>query len=604
MVDFPHIQAYRREKNMTKVNLKKKPYYLEEEAVKWVEDTIHSMTIEEKIGQLFVNMGASREESYLKEVVTKYKFGAVRYNPGTAVEVWEQNRILQENSKIPLLIAANTEAGGNGACTDGTEIGLEVKIGATNDPNYAYEVGRVSGIEAAAVGCNWSFAPITDINRNWRNPIISARSFGNDPNRVLEMSKAYMKGFMESNMVCAMKHFPGDGIDERDQHLSNSVNTYSCEEWDDTFGKVYAGMIEAGVHTVMAGHIMMPAYEKEFCADWKEEKSKPATLSKELITDLLKGKLGFNGMVVTDASHMVGMTSMMKRSEILPASIAAGCDMFLFYNDPEEDLGFMMDGYQNGVITEERLQDALERILGVKAYLGLNKIEKQNLVPPVQGLSVIGSQKFQDIAKEVSDKAVTLVKNIGDSPLPISPQKYHRVLLIPQETKNPLAFMLGGVKKQSATEYLKDKLVAEGFEVSIYESTMEKMAKLPSEEAGKMMLSAYAGKAPITNITDHYDLMIQVANVNNMFGVVQRISWQMSKGTPDIPWYVHEIPTIFVSVSCPFHLADVPQVKTYINCYDRRDDTLDALVEKLMGRSEFMGIDPVDSFCGMRDTRW
>lgn len=159
------------------VNLKAKPYYLDQEAINWVEDTIASMTIEEKIGQLFVNMGASRDEEYLKDVVSKYKFGAVRYNPATAAEVHEQNRILQENSKIPLLIAANTEAGGNGACTDGTEIGLHVKIGATDDPKYAYEMGRISGIEAAAVGCNWSFAPIVDINRNWRNPIISSRTW-------------------------------------------------------------------------------------------------------------------------------------------------------------------------------------------------------------------------------------------------------------------------------------------------------------------------------------------------------------------------------------------------------------------------------------------
>lgn len=589
---------------MAKVDLKAKPYFLDEEAVKWVEDTISGMTVEEKIGQLFVNMGSSREESYLKDVVTKYKFGAVRYNPGTAKEVHEQNRILQENSKIPLLIAANTEAGGNGACTDGTEIGVEVKIGATNDPKYAYEMGRVSGIEAAAIGCNWSFAPITDINRNWRNPIIPSRSFGDDPDRVLEMSKAYMKGFMESNMVCAMKHFPGDGIDERDQHLSTSVNTYSCEEWDETFGKVYRGMIEAGVHTVMAGHIMMPAYEKYFNPDMKDEESQPATLSRPLLTDLLKGKLGFNGMVVTDASHMVGLTAAMKRSDILPRAIAAGCDMFLFYNDPEEDIEYMMDGYKNGVITEERLEDALRRILGVKAYLGLYKKDKKELVPPVEGLSVIGSQEFKDIAKEVSDKAVTLVKNTDPSLLPITPEKYKRVLLVPQETKSPFASMLGGGKKKSTTEYLKEKLETEGFEVIIYESIMEKISKVPPEEAGKLMMNMYAGKAPITSITDKYDLIIQVANVNNMGGVTQRINWQMSKGTPDIPWYVYEVPTVFVSVCNPFHLADVPQVKTYINCYDRKDDTLDALVEKMTGRSPFTGIDPVDSFCGLPDTRW
>lgn len=585
------------------VDLKAKPYNLNQEAIQWVEDTISSMTLEEKIGQLFVNMGSSRDEEYLKEVVSKYKFGAVRYNPGTAAEVYEQNRILQENSKIPLLIAANTEAGGNGACTDGTEIGLEVKVGATNDPRYAYEMGRVSGIEAAAVGCNWSFAPIVDINRNWRNPIISSRTFGENEDKVLACSKEYMRGFMESNMVCAMKHFPGDGIDERDQHLSNSVNSYSCEEWDKTFGKVYSGMIEAGIHSVMAGHIMMPAYQKYFNPDMKEEETMPATLSKELLTDLLKGKLNFNGLIVTDASHMVGMTAMMKRRDILPESIAAGCDLFLFYNDPEEDLEYMMEGYKKGIITEERLQDALMRILGIKAYLGLHKKAKTEIVPSREGLSVIGSEEFKNIAKEVSDKAITLVKN-NENLFPISVNKFKRILLVPHETKNPMPFHKAEANKKSSCEYLKDKLEAEGFEVEIYESIMDKIAKLPPEEAAKQMTNMYAGKAPITSITDKYDLIIQVAFVMNMFGTVQRIGWKMSKGTPDIPWYVHEVPTIFISLSCPFHLADVPQVKTYINTYDKNEHTLDALVEKLVGRSEFVGVDPVDSFCGFPDTRW
>lgn len=590
---------------MARVDLKAKPYYLDDEAIKWVKDTIDSMTIEEKIGQLFVNMGSSRTEEYLTDVVTKYKFGAVRYNPGTAKEVYDQNRILQKVSKIPMLIAANTEAGGNGACTDGTEIGLEVKVGATNDVKYAYEMGRVSGIEAAAVGCNWSFAPIVDINRNWRNPIISSRTFGDDPDRVLEFSKAYMKGFMESNMVCAMKHFPGDGIDERDQHLSNSVNTYSCEEWDETFGKVYKGMIDAGVHTVMAGHIMMPAYQKFFNPSMKDEETMPATLCKELITDLLRGKLGFNGMVVTDASHMVGMTAMMKRSDILPNAIAAGCDMFLFFNDPDEDFEYMMNGYKNGVITEERLQDALERILGVKAYLGLHKKTAEEITPPEEGLSVIGSEEFKAIAREVSDKAITLVKNIGDSPLPLSPEKHKRILLVPQEKESAFALMAGGAgKKESYIDYLKNKLEAEGFDVTIYESAIDKIAKLPKEEVGQAMKNMYAGKAPITNITDNYDLIIQVAYVDSLCATVQRMEWKLSKGTPDMPWYVHELPTIFISLCCPFHLADVPQVKTYINAYDKNEHTLDALVEKLVGRSEFKGIDPVDSFCGLPDTRW
>ena len=338
------------------VNLKAKPYNLDEKAIQWVEDTIANMTIEEKIGQLFINMGASRDEEYLKSVLDNYHIGGVRYNPATASEVYDQNKILQENSKIPLLIAANTESGGNGACVDGTYVGVEVKIAATNDKKYAYELGRVSGVEASAIGCNWSFAPIVDINRNWRNPIISTRTWSQDVEQTLELSLEYMRGIMESGIAPAAKHFPGDGIDERDQHLSFAPNWLSKEEWDATFGRVYGGLFEAGLPSIMAGHIALPEYVRYFNPEaTTEELYMPATLSKYILTDLLRGEMNFNGLVVTDASHMVAMTSAMKRSEMLPTAIAAGSDLFLFFNDPDEDFGYMMDGYKNGIITDERL---------------------------------------------------------------------------------------------------------------------------------------------------------------------------------------------------------------------------------------------------------
>ena len=135
------------------VDMRAKPYYLDDEAVQWVEDTIASMSLEEKIGQLFFNMGSSRTEEYLKMTVDKYHIGGIRYNPGTAAEVHEQNRILQENSKIPLIIACNTENGGNGACSNGTMIGAQTKIGATGDAKYAKALGKMANTEAAAIGC-------------------------------------------------------------------------------------------------------------------------------------------------------------------------------------------------------------------------------------------------------------------------------------------------------------------------------------------------------------------------------------------------------------------------------------------------------------------
>ena len=585
---------------MTKVDLKAKPYLLNDADINWVKETIDSMSIEEKIGQLFVNMGSSRDKEYLTSVLDNYHIGAVRYNPGKAEDVYEQNKILQENSKIPMLIAANTEAGGNGACTDGTEVGLEVKIGATNDAKYAYEMGRVSGVEAAAIGCNWSFAPIVDINYNWRNPIISSRSFGSDPDLVLEISLAYMKGIQESGIAPAAKHFPGDGVDERDQHLSFSVNSLSTEEWDKTYGKVYKGLIEAGLPSIMAGHIHMPAYEKFFNPELKDEELLPATLSKGIMTDLLRGKLEFNGVVVTDASHMLGLTGAMKRSKLLPTSIAAGCDLFLFFNDPDEDFESMMNGYKEGIITEDRLQEALERILGLKAMLGLHKKAKTEILPPKEeAMAKIGLPENKALFKEVADQAITLVKDKQEI-WPVTPEKYKRVLLVDVKgVQGGFGAMLGG--KEKVVDIMKELLEAQGFEVTVWESTEEKIMKLPEEERAAAIANVYAQKRPITELTDNYDLIINLANVNP--GTVQRIVWPASKGTPDIPFYIHEVPTIFVSVQYPYHLADVPQVKTYINAYDSRKQTLEVLVEKLMGRSEFKGVSPVDAFCGFVDTR-
>lgn len=587
------------------VDLRAKPFCLDGGSIAWVESTIASMSLEDKIAQLFVAMVSSRDPAYLRAFVSKYRFGAVRYTPGSAAEVLEQNRVLQDSSRIPLLIAAITEAGGNGACADGTEVGLQVKIGATGDPKFAYQLGRISGIEARAVGCNFSFAPIVDINRNWRNPIISSRCFSRDPGFVLACAREYLRGFSEAGLACAMKHFPGDGIDERDQHLSNSVNSLSCEEWDASFGKVYRGMIESGVPAVMAGHIMMPAYQRRFNPGMRPEETMPATVCPEILTGLLRGKLGFNGLVVTDASHMVGLTAIGKRKDWLPASIAAGCDLFLFYNDPEEDLGFMMDGYRRGIITEARLTDALRRILGLKASLGLHMKTAKELVPGPEALAAVGSEEHKAVAREVAERSITLVKDIGDSPIPLSPAMMRRLLIVPQEVESPLFAKHGpGGSEKSAAARLKERLEAEGFEVQVFESIFDRLVKLPPAEAGKLMADAYAAKTPISGLTEKYDAIIQIAYVNNLFGTTQRLGWKLSKGSPDIPWYVHELPTIFISLYCPFHLADVPQVKTYINAYDKSDATLDALVDRLVGRAPFTGVDPVDSFCGLADTHW
>lgn len=584
------------------VDLTAKPYYLNEEQIKWVEDTIAGMSLEEKIGQLFINMGSSREEGYLKGVLDNYHIGGVRYNPGTAEEVYDQNKILQENSKIPLLIAANTEAGGDGACTDGTYVGHEIKVAATRDEHLAYRMGQIAGEEAAAIGCNWSFAPIVGLLKNWRNPILSVRTWSDDPDLNIKLSLAYMKGIQEFGIAPAAKHFPGDGSDERDQHLSFAPNHSTVEEWDNSFGKVFQALIDAGVPSIMAGHIGLPSYVRYFKPDATlQEANLPATLNKYLITDLLRKKMGFNGVVVTDASHMVGMTGTMKRRDLLPTAIAAGVDLFLFFNDPDEDFQWMMDGYKNGVITDERLNDALMHILGLKAHIGLNKGFKFLEHSKEEQLAHIGKPENKKVAHEVTDKAITLVKN-KEHIFPISPAKQKRVLLVDVKGHEGGFGMIMGGSSKRPVDVMKELLEKEGFTVTIWQSLEDQVKDLPPEKRRAAVANVYAQKRPISELTDNYDLIINMAKV--VPNTDQRIQWPASKGTPDIPFYIHEVPTIFVSVNSPFHLADVPQVQTYINCYDDQQDTLEALVDKMLGRSEFKGQSPVDAFCGFEDTRY
>ncbi|AKK12002.1 glycoside hydrolase family 3 protein [Corynebacterium uterequi] len=586
------------------VDLKATPYNLDDEGVKWVEETLASMTDEEKIGQLFINMGSSRDPEYLKGVLDNYHIAGVRYQKANAEDIWEQNRCLQDNAKIPLLIAANTEAGGNGAVNDGTYVGHEVKIAATGDEKYAYELGRISGVEAAAVGCNWSFAPIVDLNNNWRNPIISVRTWAQDPDYTLKLSLAYMKGIMESNIMPAAKHWPGDGIDERDQHLSSAPNWLSVEEWDATFGKVYKGLIDAGLPSIMAGHIAMPAYQKLYNPDMKPEDIMPATLSHDLTTKLLRDKLGFQGVVVTDASHMVAMTGAMPRREVLPTAIMAGCDLFLFFNDPDEDFGWMMDALKDGRLTRERLDEAVTRTLGLKAKIGLHTTAREDLFPAKEeALKLIGTDEAKAVAVEVADKAITLVKDADKrfKPLPISPETHKRVLIVPIEgAPNPMAALGGG--DGNPAERLAAQMRERGYEVEVFETLLQKAKGKGEEELAKLVMSAYEGKAPVSNITDNYDLIISAAKVNGLMQPIERVYWPSTKGTMDIPWYVHEVPTVFISFACPNHLPDVPQVKTYINAYDDKDYTLTAVLDKLEGKSEFTGVSPIDAFGGLPDS--
>lgn len=564
---------------MNKESLKQKPFYLNESQIAWVNTTLEGMTVDEKIGQLFcacVRRGTTEE---IDELTSITPIGGLMYRPLKLEETITLTNFVKK-SKIPMLIAGDLEYGGNVIADGGTKIGSEMEIAATDDPKMAAKLAKVAAVEGGVVGINWNFAPDVDIDFNYRNPITNIRTFGSDPERVIKMSTAYVKELQRNGLAASVKHYPGDGVDDRDHHLVTNVNTLSKEEWDDSYGKVYKECIDAGTMTVMVGHIMLPAYEKHFNPTISDKDILPASMSKSIMQNLLRDQLGFNGLVVTDATTMSGFSIPMHRKYSVPMSIANGADIFLFSRNMPEDVSFMKKGYDDGIITPERLDEAVTRILALKAALKLNEQQKEYIADEAR--KVIGTPEHKQIAREVADRAITLVKE-EDGVLPVTPERYPRLMYYP--LKNDATTALPG--EFDVTGEFKTMLEEEGFEVTEFN---------PSKGAEGRV-------APMSDFVEKYDVMVYLANIATRSNqTTVRVEWSPPLGA-NCPHFVSSIPTIFISVANPYHLVDAPRIRTFINSYYASKETLEEIVRKLTGKSEFKGISPSDPFCGRWDTR-
>lgn len=566
------------------VHLTEKPFFLSDKQISWVENTVREMTTEEKIGQIFCPIAGSPEDQALTKFVQKYQPGGMMFRPMPAKAIRQAHGVLQKESKIPLLLAANLEAGGNGICSDGTYYGRPMGVAATADEQEAYQLGFVSGREAQAVGCNWAFSPIVDIDMNFKNPITNVRTFGSDIDQVIGFSRQQMKGLHENGIATAVKHFPGDGVDERDQHLVSTVNSLSVPEWDESYGKVYKAMIEEGALSVMVGHILQPAYSKALNPTLEDKDILPASLSTELVNGLLRDRLGFNGVAVTDATPMIGYNAAMSRKKAIPTTINAGCDMILFNKNIDEDYQAMRDAVNSGDVSMERLDEAVTRILAMKASMGLvDKQQANSLIPEAEALDIVGCPEHLDLARKSADKAITLVKDTQNL-LPISPEKTPRVRVYMLEDRLSGGFKDGGASEGSFIE----KLSEAGFSVETFNYEQLNFHEIFEEGVDDL-------KAKV-------DLVIYVANYDTASNqTTRRIDW-IRMMAADAPWFVQDIPTLFVSLANPYHLFDAPMIKTYINGYSANDTVNEVLVGKLIGKSEFQGKSPVDPFCGVWGT--
>ena len=287
----------------------------------------------------------------------------------------------------------------------------------------------------------------------------------------------------------------------------------------------------------------------------------PASLSRTLLTDVLRDRYGFNGVITSDATIMSGLTMAMERAKTIPTAIMAGCDMLVFTTDFEEDYGYLCTALENGMLTMERLDEAVTRILALKAAY-CRQVSNED-VPAAQW------------HEEAADKAITLVKQTQSDKLPMTPERYPNIRLITLGKDN----ILHG----SVTEISKRVLEENGFHVEVYDPFQDDLHGTSNLPADRLTL-----------------YMANCEHASNQ--TVVRINW-CRKHALDAPRHLKEEVCVFVSLSNPYHLQDVPLVRTYVNAYTATETTIRLAIEKLMGKSEFKGINPVDPFCGLPDTR-
>lgn len=548
------------------IDITKQPFYLSQEQVTWVHDTLEKLTVEQKVGQLFCVMGGDYDRETLKKMVQESRVGGILFRPALVEEIKARYEELDAVAPVPLLKAANLEEGGAGAISDGTLFGWPMLTAAADNPAQTEHFALSTASEGREAGINWTFSPVCDLDLNFRNPITNVRTYGSDLDKVIRGTEIFTRIMQENGIAACAKHFPGDGVDYRDQHLHPSYNSLSAKEWYESYGRIYQNLISKDLLSIMVGHIVQPNVEMDINPDLKFEDCMPGSLSKELLTGVLREKFMFNGVITTDATIMGGFCMAMERRLAIPAAIMAGNDMLVFNTNFDEDYGYILEALQDGRLTQERLDEAVTRILALKAKI----CDTAKYPYPV--IDRATSEKWH---RECVEKSVTLVKNLEPEVMPVTKEKYDNIrLIILGNDEIP-----GGTMSDTAKSFLEER----GFAVDIYNPYEDEL-----HGTGDLL------RRRLTVYLANYE---QASNQTTV-----RIDW-CKKHALDIPRYVHEESSIFISMANPYLLQDVPRVKTYINAYTATKTSVRVVLEKLSGEGDFSGVSPVDAFCGLPDTR-
>lgn len=544
------------------------PFNLDEGGRGWVRSSLARMDEAAKVRQLFIHICFGTGPEVVDRITALAPAGVTKFfGPDAAAEL-DTLEAMRAAADIPYLISADLE-GSRMSPSFGTEVPNPLALAAIDDVAASTAIAEIMAREARAAGVNWSFTPVIDINAAFRSPIVATRGLGSDPARIRAHALAHIAGLQANGVAATAKHWPGEGHDDRDQHLVTTIIPLTIPEWRETHGALYRSMIEAGVMSVMSAHIAFPAYVHAQNPEAGIEAYRPASVSPLLNQTLLRGELGFNGVIVSDATPMAGFGAWAHRDEMLPEVISSGCDIILFSDEPEADIKRIEAALADGRLTRDRLDEALIRVLGLKAALNLP--ETGNVPADRSRLALPESAR---IAQSITARAPTLVKDVRNI-LPLSPGRHRRVLVFTTGIVTPLH---GAGQPMAFTDLLR----AEGFDVTLYDPETR-----PDPRGFDLVLYLMGEETLLTRGRIFLDWN---RLTGGMHGAMKR-HW-------------HEVPTALISFGYPYYLYDAPRMPCVVNAYATMDSMQRATLDCLLGRVPFQGQNPVDPFCGLPDARY
>ncbi|MBP6577829.1 MAG: glycoside hydrolase family 3 protein [Chryseobacterium sp.] len=389
---FPQYQP----KNLSSSDLKK--------ANDWVDKTYNALSQEEKLGQLFiVALYTNKDEAHINQIrniVLNDKIGGLILMQDDAAREINLVNEFQSKSKVPLMIGMDAEWGVFQRIAKAHKYPWAITLGAIQDKNLIHDMASKIAEDCKRMGINWDFAPVVDVNTNPNNPIIGNRSFGSDVNNVVNSALAYSNGLQDNKVLGAIKHFPGHGDTDKDSHLDLPVVSHNMERLEKTELAPFKALMDKGIGGVMVAHLYVPSLESK--------KGIPASISRKIVTGLLKEKYGYKGLIITDALNMGAVANKFKAGELDALAFKAGNDIMLFSQDVATGKRLIQKAIDNKEISQSRVEESVKKILLTKYFLGLNQYSNVN---PENINEDLNNASHSEIVQKMYSSALTLIKD-------------------------------------------------------------------------------------------------------------------------------------------------------------------------------------------------